>query len=266
MAWDDLAAGGVRYTTIPAEGRRLGRSIGRVTCGFDPVGPETARELTETIAQAPDDIVVVRYPAAAVCLGAAVLAAGRDVVPAGALTYWGAAPDHVTRPSGASARDLDVVPAQALDADGAGRAAAVVDEVVADAFAGYGSHYAANPLLDPALVLAGYQEWARGSLTGDGVVLVLRERGTPIGLATCSEGRSDLEVLLAGLVSEYQGGGRYGVLLAACADEATRRGRDRLVISTQVANVRVQRAWANAGLRPFAAVETVHAVRPGLLP
>jgi GNAT superfamily N-acetyltransferase len=67
------------------------------------------------------------------------------------------------------------------------------------------------------------------------------------------------------MISAAQGRGRYAVLLAACAAEAHRRGLSRLIISTQVHNVRVQRAWARLGLRPFAAIETVHAVRRNLL-
>jgi GNAT superfamily N-acetyltransferase len=144
----------------------------------------------------------------------------------------------------------------------------MVADAVADSFAGYGNHYLANPLLDSAAALAGYQEWARRSLSGERDALVLVGSGRPIGVATLvgsHDGTSHLEVLLAGLVSAAQGRGSYAVLLTACADEARQRGLSRLIISTQVHIVRVQRAWARLGLRPFAAVETVHAVRAGRL-
>jgi RimJ/RimL family protein N-acetyltransferase len=73
------------------------------------------------------------------------------------------------------------------------------------------------------------------------------------------------EILLAGLVPAAQGRRLYGDLLLAVERAAGEAGRERLVISTQVQNVRVQRAWARFGMRPFAAVETVHLVRPELL-
>ena len=40
-----------------------------------------------------------------------------------------------------------------------------------------------------------------------------------------------------------------------------RRGLPRVIISTQVSNVRVQRAWVRAGMKPFAAVTTLHVAR-----
>jgi N-acetylglutamate synthase-like GNAT family acetyltransferase len=116
--------------------------------------------------------------------------------------------------------------------------------------------------------LAGYQEWARSSVSAHpDDVLLLRRGGEAIGVATCeaSADRGHLEVLLAGLLPTAQGGGLYGQVMAGVASHARRLGLERVVISTQVHNVRVQRAWVRAGLRPFASVETVHCVRTGLL-
>jgi ribosomal protein S18 acetylase RimI-like enzyme len=143
-----------------------------------------------------------------------------------------------------------------------------VDAVVAASFAGYGNHYLANPLLDPAAALAGYQEWARLTVSAHPEdVLLLRRGGQVIGVATCHASPEDdhLEILLAGLLPTAQGRGLYAHLLAGCATHARHRGLARLIISTQAHNVRVQRAWARAGLLPFGAVETVHCLHPGLL-
>lgn len=268
MAWDDLTGVDVHLSSSPVETTRFGVSVGRLSVGWDlpTTGAEyqaAADALADALERTDDDVVVVRYPAHLMRLGAVVSRSGRDVVPAGTLTYWGADADGIR----ATAADLEVVPAGHLreSAVDVGR---VVDDVIADAFAGYGNHYLANPLLDGAAALAGYQDWARRSLVGTDDALVLLARGKPIGVATMvasRDGRSHLEVLLAGLVSVAQGRGSYAVLLAACAGEARRRELERLIISTQVHNVRVQRAWARLGLRPFAAIETLHAVRAGLL-
>jgi hypothetical protein len=223
--------------------------------------------MAAAVAEAEDDVLVIRYPAHAVGLGAVIATSGRAVIPAGALTYWAAAAEDVcaAHPDPVEGR-LDVVAASDLSGS-ADEVAAAVDKVVADSFAGYANHYVANPLLDPVSALAGYRDWARRSLVSGHDTLVLRAAGTPIGVATCAanrDGPSHLEVLLAGLVGSAQGRGRYGTLIVGCAAEARRRGLSRLIISTQVHNVRVQRAWARLGLRPFACVETVHAVRAGL--
>jgi RimJ/RimL family protein N-acetyltransferase len=270
VAWDDLTGTDVRVTGSPVESARFGVSIARLTvgCELPTNGPEfdaAATAVSDALARSPDDVVVVRYPAQAIRLGPVIAQSGRDVLPAGALTYWGASADSVPV---ITDNGLDVVPATRLPGSAAD-VERMVDDMIADSFAGYGNHYLANPLLDSGAALAGYQEWARRSLSGDRDALVLVDSGRPIGMATLAEshdGRAHLEVLLAGLIATAQGRGSYGVLLAACAAKARRRGLGRLIISTQVHNVRAQRAWARLGLRPFAAVETVHAVRAGLLP
>jgi RimJ/RimL family protein N-acetyltransferase len=269
VAWDDLTGTDVRLSSNAVETARFGISIARLSVGSDlptsgPDFDDAAETVSDALARSPADVVVVRYPAQVIRLGAVVARSGRDVLPAGALTYWGARADSVPV---ITDDGLDVVPATLLPGSAADVDRMVAD-VVADSFAGYGNHYLANPLLDSAAALAGYQEWARRSLSGERDALVLVGSGRPIGVATLvgsHDGTSHLEVLLAGLVSAAQGRGSYAVLLTACAGEARRRGLGRIIISTQVHNVRVQRAWARLGLRPFAAVETVHAVRAGRL-
>jgi len=107
----------------------------------------------------------------------------------------------------------------------------------------------------------------RSLRSNQGNVLVLMEGGEPIGMATLElgAGGDHLEILLAGLVPAAQGKRLYDGLLDGCQRVAIARGAVRVVISTQVHNVRVQRSWARLGLRPFAAIETVHLVERDLL-
>jgi hypothetical protein len=278
MAWDDLTRTGVTYAPSPIESARFGISVGRITVGYAladaPDGHQRAsRELTALIAQSNDAVLIVRYPAQAISLGAAIAgAAGRDVVPAGELTYWGANVKPILDAAPVvSSGDLDVVTAEDLTKQhhaSSDEVFRIVDEIVGDSFADYASHYLANPLFDRDGALRGYQDWARRSFDRSDGGVILRQSGTPIGIATftmSADGRSHLEVLLAGLVSAAQGRGHYAVLVAECAATARRRDRARLIISTQTHNIRVQRAWSRLGLRPFAAIETVHAIRQGLL-
>jgi hypothetical protein len=269
VAWQDLIGRGIEHTASPLESARFALTVGRVTVRQDETSDEADR-LAAVLAQAPEDLLVVRYPADRVRLGAVLAAGDRDVLPAGALTYWAVAATDVIAPDGPVDDELDA-PHIVAAPDWPGGPASVrevVGAVVEATFTGYGNHYLADPLLDAGAALAGYREWATGTVETtpqDVLLLVAGER--PIGVATCrraSDG-GHLEVLLAGMLPKDQGRGRYGYLLAGCARHAERAGLGRLVISTQVHNVRVQRAWARAGLRPFAAVETAHAVRRGLL-
>ncbi|WP_426562362.1 N-acetyltransferase [Angustibacter sp. McL0619] len=276
MAWQALTGDRVEVADSPAESRRFGVSVARVTVGSasDP-GADGAGQLREVLAEAGQDVLVVRYPADRLALAAVVAGCGRDVLPAGSLTYWGAPSSEVLRPEPdrwriRSAAALDDGADHRVDHGADHRVEDVVDDVVAASFEGYGNHYLANPLFAPADALAGYQEWARGCVARQpDDVLLLLEQDRVVGLATCEESvgqpSGHLEILLAGLVPAAQGQRGYGHLLAGCADLAGARGLPDTIISTQTHNVRVQRAWARAGLRPFGAVETVHCVRRGLL-
>lgn len=281
MSWEDLTGAGVTHGASPAESERFGLSIGRVvvaeqdpratTAVVDPREEPASRELLDTLRRAHEDVLVVRWPARRVLLGAVAARSGRVIVPVGALTYWGTPADRLaaSRPAGDGHSDTELAVTSAADLadDARTRAVEVVRTVVEASFAGYGNHYTADPLLDPGLALEGYVEWAVRSLdTGDEDVLVLTADGAPVGVATLSLDRagSDLEILLAGLVPAGQGRGWYGDLLAGVGRAAVDRGATRVIISTQAHNTGVQRAWARAGFEPFAAVETVHAIRAPL--
>lgn len=255
MAWDGLVGTDIRYWSSDVESRRFGIRIGRVVVGYDatPSGAIEA-QLHTVVAGAKDDLLVVRYPAAYTKLGAVLADCGRRVIPADVLTYWEIQAEQLAQETPADST-LEV---HAGSSDRASRAA--LETVLLDSFRGYGNHYTANPALDPELALAGYLEWAMGAFerNPDDVLLLIHD-GVPVGAATVVPGDGHLEIELAGLVGASQGRGWYATLLAGVGHEAARRGLPRVVISTQISNVRVQRAWVNVGMKPYAAVTTVHA-------
>ena len=256
MAWVDLVEPGLSIGPSPLDSDRFGLRIVRATAG----GGVDTDTLVRTIDALDADVVIVRYAAGDQRLASAFAATRFAVIPAGALTYWDKA---VGDEDVLADCDLDVAPGTAYDAD---HAALVVRDVIRDSFHGYGNHYTANPLLDRAAALEGYEDWASRTLIADPAnVLVLVRSGDAIGVATLAVADDHLEILLAGLLSGAQGQGWYAALLAGCEARARSLGLPRLVISTQVHNIRVQRAWARFGFRPFAAIETLHLVERGAL-
>lgn len=260
MAWDALTGSGVRRWTSAAESERFGLSMGRVVVGTDSEdGAALRAELRATVAAALERLLVVRYPAAMMGLGAELIATGRDVLPADVLTYWECPASMLAEVPADAEPTLSVAPA---DVDEESREALAT--VLTDSFRGYGNHYTANPMLDPDLALQGYLEWAMGAFgTNPHNVILLRHGDDVVGAATVIDGSDHLEIELAGLTGKSQGQGWYRVLLAGIGQEALRRGSDRVIISTQVSNIRVQRAWLRAGMKLFAAVATAHAMAPG---
>jgi len=259
MSWDQLLEPGVAVRESPVETERFGCSIERVTIGPGPVDGD---DMVALIEDSTTDVLIVRYDAARLELAGLFARSRRAVVAAGALTYW-EKPVSVAEPPEPS--HIKVLSAEAMNLE---TVSTLVRNMVRESFRDYGNHYTANPLLDRSAALAGYEDWAVRSLSGDpGNVLVMMDLDEPIGFATLEpvSHAGDLEIPLAGLFPAAQGKGLYDVLLDGCDTVAVARGAQRVVVSTQAHNVRVQRAWVRQGRRPFAAIETVHLIDRDLL-
>ncbi|MBN1203335.1 MAG: GNAT family N-acetyltransferase [Myxococcaceae bacterium] len=139
--------------------------------------------------------------------------------------------------------------------------AEVVDRLVETSFADYKNHYSMNPLLDPRGLVAGYQEWARGFITGADPhrrAWVVRAGEEPIAFATCSFEGDTSEVVLNGVHPAHAGRGIYGDLLRFIQRVSKQQGLTRMRISTQVSNFAVQKVWARNGFSLTDAYLTVH--------
>lgn len=261
MSWDALQGSTVTHSASPLEGDRFGLTIGRVVVGQDASEAAASQQLAELLDTAAEELLIVRWPTRMVALGAAAAASQRSIIPADVLMYW-EVPAAQLQPDPAALTERGLRTAVPTGADAATRGA--LEHVVRDSFRDYGNHYTANPRLDRELALVGYLDWATRSLEDDPEdVVLLMHRDEPVGVATLTVGNGgdDLEILLAGLTGAVQGQRWYHHLLAGVGDQARARGCTRVIISTQAHNLRVQRAWARAGFRPFGAVTTVHAMR-----
>ncbi|QIX27807.1 GNAT family N-acetyltransferase [Nocardioides sp. JQ2195] len=226
---------------------RFGFRVSRITV------PSAATDVNlddvlDAVHDDPSDVWILRYPARQNAWFAELMRRGFDVLFADSLTYWaleagsGRTPQPVTNASVSPAGEAP---------------SGLVDELVADAFHGYGNHYTADPLFDPALALAGYQDWARRAIkSGDS--LLLNVLGEPVGLMISTTGTDTSEMLLGGVVASQQGRGWYAHILSAVETAALRKGAHRVVSSTQSHNTNGQRAWARYGFEPIASHITVH--------
>ena len=194
MSWDQLLEPGVVVRESPVETDRFGYSIERVTIGSGPVDPDRLLSLIQVLSA---DVLVVRYDAARLALPGALARSRRAVVPAGTLTYW---EQQVSVVEPLAPSNLEVLSADTLDFE---TVSGLVRDIVRASFSDYGNHYTANPLLDRSAALAGYEDWAVRSLTGDSSnAVVMLEGGVPIGFATLEvgAGAGHLEIPLAGLL------------------------------------------------------------------
>lgn len=258
MSWESLHRWAPpEIVPSESESQRFELSSARLQVADQGQADDALPGVLDLLEAADADLVVVRYPQRLVTWYAALMASGRDLLPADTLVYWRLAVGggrRTSTPGLVSA--LEVAPDVAEVASFVGRV-----------FIDYANHYAANPLLDPHKALAGYQEWAIRSASTAGAVTVREEStGELVALATTTSGSDHVEIELAGVVSTHQGRGVNAVLLTACEDVGASLAVPSVVISTQAHNVNVQRAWARYGFEPVATFTTLHAIRRGLLP
>jgi ribosomal protein S18 acetylase RimI-like enzyme len=144
---------------------------------------------------------------------------------------------------------------------GAGDAEAVC-RVAAEGFRGYGGHYHADRRLDRAACDETYADWARRSCLHAEVaeaVLVAEVEGRVAGFLTLrSNGPDEAEIVLNAVLPAFQRGGIYRCLVVEAMRWSRQRGAARLVISTQLTNVPVQKAWVRLGFEPSRAYYTFH--------
>lgn len=139
--------------------------------------------------------------------------------------------------------------------------------IAARAFAGYRSHYHANPLFGAQQILQGYVEWAATGATAEDVqAWRVVQAGETRGFATCrtDTALASVEVLLNAVDPQWQGKGVYTALLAAIMRRYRELGMRTINISTQVWNYRVQRVWTRLGLELERAEDTYHLNLPAL--
>lgn len=138
---------------------------------------------------------------------------------------------------------------------------AEIQEVASAAFQGYTGHYHADRRLDPRQCDETYRSWAQRSCTGEAAdeVLVAEIGGRVTGFATlrlnCPE---EIEGLLFAVAPQAQGKGICRLFMIRSLQWCRNRGASRMVISTQVTNVSMQKVWCRTGFEPSHSYYTFH--------
>ena len=141
------------------------------------------------------------------------------------------------------------------------RDAALLAEMARSIFAGYESHYCANPLFAPDKILEGYAEWAARHVDADdGSAAWLVEHDGELAGFSCY--RIDVDGtaigVLNGVLPGARGRGVYRGMLASMLERFAERGLARFEIATQTHNDVVLRVWIRSGFTLRAECLTIH--------
>lgn len=230
------------------ESRRFGYRLARCTVAI--ASSTTPIDISQAIEAHGAEVTIIRYPAERAAWFARMTEhlSNHVVIYADTLIYW--------ELKVGSGKPLETVPdVRTTTPSDLG----TIGDLASRIFAGYVNHYSANPLLSAQAASDGYTQWAMTTHLQDAILLL--EAATPVGLATFELTPEYLEILLAGVVPSVQGRGLYAHLLKGLESRARDAGLSRVVISTQVHNAKVQRAWARYGLEPLTSFNTIHAIR-----
>jgi GNAT superfamily N-acetyltransferase len=139
---------------------------------------------------------------------------------------------------------------------------AEVRKVASAAFKGYFGHYHADHRLDSSKCDEGYSSWAERSCTTEGVaneVLVAEEGGKVAGFATLRlNSPQEVEGLLFAVAPKSQGRGICRSFMIQSLRWCQAQGAKRMVISTQITNVSMQKVWCRSGFEPSHSLHTFH--------
>jgi GNAT superfamily N-acetyltransferase len=143
-----------------------------------------------------------------------------------------------------------------------GEDAKEVGETARVCFTNYFSHYHADARLDRVKVSEGYVDWAQRSC-GDrevaSCVFLPIVGGAVAGFITLRQNSpTEGEGVLNAVHPNFAGAGIYGQLINRSKQWCWDKGMERMVISTQIDNFRVQRAWSNRGFRLYKSYYTFH--------
>jgi ribosomal protein S18 acetylase RimI-like enzyme len=265
VGWIESIGGVGQLRESPHESAQFGRSIGRLTIGAnwreDCATPQDLREsIEEVVTTSALDDIILRAPSDLVGLINQCDFGARRAYAAGTLLYWERnSIAEWPRPSAPPASLSIATFADAIDREAASEAAMVV---LANTFLGYQNHYASNPALPETSATDAYLDWAERAMRDAPEVSFLGRIDAELAgiiVAADLEPEVDaLEILLAGVHSDFRNQGIYTALLSAVVDDAAVRGRSKVYLSTQAHNIPSQRAWVVLGFKPCYSVDTFH--------
>ena len=138
----------------------------------------------------------------------------------------------------------------------------VVKSIAVESFRGYFGHYHADERLEKYKCDEAYEYWAYRSCVSRDVadeVLVAEHGGSVSAFCTFRvNAQEEGEAVLSGVSPSAQRRGIYRELLIAGMEWCLSRGSVRMVLSTQITNIAVQKVWVRLGSEPTHACYTLH--------
>lgn len=138
-----------------------------------------------------------------------------------------------------------------------------IQTLVGETFRGYLGHYHADPRLDRTKCDEGYVEWAiqmcMNRNPSHEVLVAEHSSGVLAGFATLRLNDPDEgEGVLFGVHPSFEGRGLYWSFMVHAMDWCRNWGAARMVVSTQITNITVQKVWTRLSFELVRSFYTFH--------
>lgn len=139
---------------------------------------------------------------------------------------------------------------------------AAVGALAGTTFGGYSGHYHADLKLNKLDCDRVYTSWAANSCRdkqlADTVILITKEQEIAAFATMKQAGGYMCEGVLSGVSPVHQGKSLYQALLGIAQNWAIGQSYTQMIVSTQVTNLTVQKAWCRQGFEPHKSFYTFH--------
>jgi RimJ/RimL family protein N-acetyltransferase len=197
------------------------------------------------------DTVIVRIPVKEQHKLSALSSLDKDIIFADTLVYY-EVDLKTTLYAPVNNRDLVFYQADTSHRD-------VFKQLIPQIFDNYTTHYFSNPVFDKIKITEGYIEWAINGINAAGNLhFLVNLYDKPIAFITCSYSSESSEIILNGVLPEYQGKKIYQDMVRYVKDYLNRLNIPVLKISTQIQNFAVQKVWNKEGFILNNAYVTIH--------
>lgn len=137
-----------------------------------------------------------------------------------------------------------------------------VKAIAAESFKGYYGHYHADPRLPDDKCDAVYVDWAAQSVSSREIadeVLVVVGDNRLNGFATLRKNSdTEAEGVLFGVAPHAQGQGIYRTMMIHGMIWSKKQAAERMMVSTQITNIAVQKVWSRLGFEMDHSYYTMH--------
>ena len=137
----------------------------------------------------------------------------------------------------------------------------IISGLIKRIFSGYENHYHSSPIFNKVNLAQGYMEWTQPYLRdSDKCCFMILDNGVPAGFLTAriDAENSYADIILNGVLKEYEGQGKYSFLIRHLKKELFTTGIKKVMVSTQLNNQRVQSVWMKEGMYPYQSFYTFH--------